>query len=278
MTIISASRRSDIPAFHADWFMTRIREGYCERVNPYNRRQVSRISLAPAHVDTIVFWSKNPRPLLPHLAELDSRGYPYYFQYTLNPYGEEFEPGLPPLRERIDTFRELAERTCPARVIWRYDPVILSSATPVAWHLEAVAELAAALRGRAERLVISFLDFYGKAAKRLERLRRETGIVCADITLPGMEAQLERLAAGIQSIGAAHGLSVFSCAEEVALERFGIAHGSCIDGDLIRELRGGDGRFRRDRSQRPACRCVQSVDMGVYDSCAYGCLYCYARR
>jgi len=278
MTIISASRRSDIPAFHADWFMTRIREGYFERVNPYNRRQVSRISLAPANVEAIVFWSKNPRPFLPHLAELDSRGYQYYFQFTLNPYGEEFEPGLPALRERIDTFRELAARIGPARVVWRYDPVILSSATPVAWHLEAVEELAAALRGRAERLVISFLDFYGKVRSRLEKLHRSSGIACADITLPGMEAQLERLAAGMGRIGAAHGLSVFSCAEEVALERFGIEHGSCIDGDMIRELRGGGGRFLRDKSQRPACRCARSVDMGVYDSCAYGCLYCYARR
>jgi len=278
MTIISASRRSDIPAFHADWFMTRIREGYFERVNPYNRRQVKRISLAPAEVDAIVFWSKNPRPLMPHLAELDSRGYQYYFQFTLNPYGEEFEPGLPQLRERIDTFRELAGRIGPARVVWRYDPVILSSATPVAWHLESVEALAAALRGATQRLVISFLDFYGKAGKRLEKLRQESGISCADITLPGMEPELERLAAGMGGIGAAHGLCVSSCAEEVALERFGISHGSCIDGDLIRELRGGSGPFRRDRSQRPACRCAESADMGVYDSCGYDCLYCYARR
>lgn len=278
MTIISASRRSDIPAFHADWFMERVREGSFLRINPFNPRQTKEVSLAPGEVDAIVFWSKNPRPLLSHLDELDSRGFRYYVQFTLNPYGHDFEPGLPPLQERIDTFRELAGRIGPKRVVWRYDPVILSSVTPVAWHLESLEELAAALRGATERLVISFLDFYGKARGRLERLRRSRGISCSDVTLPGMEPELERLAAGIGTIGASYGLGVFSCAEDVHLERFGIGHGSCIDGDLIRELWGGVGRFRRDKKQRPACRCALSVDMGVYDSCGYGCLYCYARR
>jgi len=278
MTIISASRRCDIPAFFSDRFMERIRDGYFLRINPFNPRQTKRISLAPEEVEAIVFWSKNPRPLIPHLNELDSRGHRYYFQFTLNPYGPDFEPGLPTLRERIDTFCELAERVGPRRVVWRYDPVILSSATPVDWHLESAEELAAALRGRAERLVISFLDFYGKAGRRLETLRRSRGIACCDITLPGMESQLELLAAGIGTIGASYGLSVFSCAEEVALERFGIGHGSCIDGNFIKDLWGGEGRFRRDKSQRPACRCAESADMGVYDSCGYGCLYCYARR
>lgn len=278
MTIISASRRSDIPAFHADWFMERIREGSFLRINPFNPRQTKEVRLDPGEVDAIVFWSKNPCPLLPHLGELDSRGYCYYFQFTLNRYGPEFEPGLPPLRERIGTFRQLAERVGSKRVVWRYDPVILSSATPVDWHLESVEELAMTLGGATERLVISFLDFYGKAGRRLEALRRSRGIACSDVTLPGLEQELERLAAGIGRIGAAHGLKVLSCAEDADLERFGIVHGSCIDGELIRELRGGEGRFRRDRSQRPACRCAGSVDMGTYDSCGYGCLYCYARR
>lgn len=278
MTIISASRRSDIPAFHADWFMERIREGAFLRINPFNPRQTKEVSLALAEVDAIVFWSKNPRPLLPRLDELDSRGYCYYFQFTLNPYGAEFEPGLPPMEERIDTFRRLAERVGPKRVIWRYDPLILSSATTVEWHLESLQGLAAALHGSTERLVISFLDFYGKAGRRLEGLRRSQGIACYDVTLPGMEPELERLACGIGGIGAAYGLGLFSCAEDAELERYGIMHGSCIDGDLIRELRGGEGRFARDRNQRPACRCAASVDMGTYGSCGYGCLYCYARR
>lgn len=278
MTIISASRRSDIPAFHAEWFMGRIREGVFDRINPFNPGQTSRVSLAPEDLDAIVLWSKNPRPLLPHLDELDSRGYRYYFQFTLNPYDGIFEPGLPPLEERIDTFRELAGRVGKARVIWRYDPIILSPVTSVEWHLERAGELASALSGGTERLVISFLDFYGKVGKRLEKLRLESGIKCTDIAAPELRGELERLAAGLGAIAAADGLRIFTCSEEADLAGFGLDHGSCIDGDLIRELWGGEGRFRRDRHQRPACRCAASVDMGRYDSCGYGCVYCYARR
>ncbi len=123
--IISASRRTDIPAFHAEWFMGRIREGYFYRVNPFNSKQVTGFSLKPEHLDAIVFWTKNPAPLMAHLDELDARGYCYYFQFTLNPYGNEFEPHVPALDERITIFKTLAERLGPERVIWRYDPVIL---------------------------------------------------------------------------------------------------------------------------------------------------------
>jgi hypothetical protein len=278
MKIISASRRSDIPAFFADWFMARIREGWFERVNPYNRHQTSRVSLAPADVAAIVFWSKNPRPLLCHLDELESRGYRYYFQFTLNPYDSIFEPGLPPLMERIATFHELAARLGARRVIWRYDPVILSNLTPVAWHLERAGELAGALRGSTERLTISFLDFYGRMGKRLQRLGEGQGVVCRDLVVPEAAGEVELLAAGLGRIAAARGLRVVSCSEELDLDRFGIGHGSCIDGELIRELRGDAATFPRDRNQRPACRCAASVDMGRYDSCGYRCVYCYARR
>jgi len=123
--IISASRRTDIPAFYADWFMTRIREGFFHRVNPFNSKQVSAFSLKPEHLDAICFWTKNPKPLLQHLDELDQQGYNYYFQFTLNPYNKTFEPHVPALEERIATFKELAGRIGSERVVWRYDPIIL---------------------------------------------------------------------------------------------------------------------------------------------------------
>jgi hypothetical protein len=278
MKIISASRRSDIPAFHADWFMERVREGWFERVNPLNPRQRSRVSLAPAEVAAIVFWSKNPRPLMPHLDELERRGYCVCFQYTLNPYDGILEPGLPPLAERIDTFRRLGERLGPERVFWRYDPIILSSVTPVDWHLEWLDRLCGEVAGGTARLTISFLDVYARVGKRLGRLERERGIVCRDLAAPGETAERERLAAGLGGLGVAYGLKVVTCSEELDLTRFGIGQGSCIDGEVIRGLRGEEGSFPRDRNQRSACRCAVSVDMGRYDSCGYGCLYCYARR
>ncbi len=274
--IISASRRTDIPAFYADWFMNRIREGYFQRVNPFNSRQVTGFSLKPEHVDAICFWTKNPQPLIRHLDELDRRGLNYYFQFTLNPYDTTFEPHLPTLGKRIATFRELAGRIGPERVVWRYDPVILSSATTVAWHLEQACRLAELLKGATRRLVFSFHDCYGRGQGRLAKALRGTGITLQDITLPEHSDALEGVAGGLKSIADHHNLQIFSCSEEVELADFGIEHGACIDGSLIRHLFGVDVSSKKDWNQRKACRCVESADMGSYNTCRFGCTYCYA--
>lgn len=274
--IISASRRTDIPAFYADWFMNRIRTGFFHRINPFNANQVSAFSLKPEHVDALCFWTKNPRPLMAHLDELDRLGYRYYFQFTLNPYDRSFEPQVPPLAERIATFKDLAERIGPERVVWRYDPVILTSATPVAWHLAQAEQLAAQIASATGRLVFSFYDFYGKGQGRLHTALKGTGIALQDITAPDRAAELLALVQGFAAIAARHGLRLLSCSEELDLSTLGIELGACIDGDLIHELFGGDPSRTKDKNQRPACRCVESVDMGIYNTCPFGCTYCYA--
>lgn len=274
--IISASRRTDIPAFYADWFMTRVREGYFHRVNPYNSRQVTGFSLKPEDVDAICFWTKNPQPLMQHLPELDGRGLNYYFQFTLNPYDTIFEPNLPPLQARIETMLELAGRIGQDRVVWRYDPVILSGITPVAWHLERAEQIAGLLTGATRRLMFSFYDFYGRGKGRLNRALAVTGIALEDITAPEWGEALGRIARGFREIAGRHSLQIFTCSEEVELSAIGIGHGACIDGDLIRELFGVAVSSRKDRNQRDACRCAQSVDMGMYNSCRFRCAYCYA--
>jgi DNA repair photolyase len=274
--IISASRRTDIPAFYADWFMNRVREGFFYRVNPFNSRQVSGFSLKPEDVDAICFWTKNPRPLLQHLDELDGRGLNYYFQFTLNPYDKTFEPNLPPPGERVATFIELAGRIGPERVIWRYDPVILSSATSAAWHLEQASRLAGQLKNATERLMFSFYDFYGKGQGRLSRALQGTGIGLEDMAAPEQREALEQVARGFREIADSHGLELFTCSEEMDLAAIGIEHGACIDGQLIRRLFGGAASGRKDRNQRDACNCVESVDMGSYNSCPFRCAYCYA--
>lgn len=276
MAIISASRRTDIPAFFADWFMNRIREGYFHRVNPFNANQVRAVSLAPDDVDAIVFWTKNPQPLLPHLDELDKRGYRYYFQFTLNPYGEIFEPHVPPLAERIAVFRELSRRIGPHRVIWRYDPIIVSDATPLEYHREMIASTAAALQGHATRMVFSFLDFYGKVAGRIKELEKTKGIRVIDITDGSRREEMLRLAAWIKQIGDHSGLEILSCAEQFDLAQLGIQHGSCIDGRLISSLFGIRKDFPKDKNQRGECLCVESIDMGMYNTCSFQCTYCYA--
>lgn len=274
--IISASRRTDIPAFYSEWFMKRVRAGYFYRVNPFNSKQVTGFSLKPEDVDAVCFWTKDPRPLMKHLDELDERGLNYYFQFTLNPYDKIFEPGVPPLQERIATMTELAGRIGAERVVWRYDPVILSSATPAAFHLEKVEEVAEQVATATRRLVFSFCDFYGRGKGRLDRALAGTAIELHDITAPEHEDALDLVARGFKATADRHKLQIFSCSETVDLEAVGIRHGACIDGDLIRELFGIKDTLKKDKNQRDECNCAESADMGSYNSCRFRCSYCYA--
>ncbi len=274
--IISASRRTDIPAFYADWFMMRVREGFFYRINPFNSRQVTGFSLKPDDVDAVCFWTKNPRPLMQHLDELDERGLNYYFQFTLNPYDTTFEPNVPPLQERIETMIDLAGRIGRKRVVWRYDPVILTSATPASWHLEQAERIAGKVSAATGRLVFSFYDLYGRGEGNLSRALSGSGIMLEDITAPELEKSLEQVARGFKETADRHDLQIFSCSESVELADIGILHGACIDGNLVRELFGVNGSFKKDRYQRKACNCAESADMGIYNSCRFRCAYCYA--
>jgi DNA repair photolyase len=211
-----------------------------------------------------------------HLDELDQRGLNYYFQYTLNPYDTIFEPNVPSLHERIETMVELAARIGPERVVWRYDPVILSNVTPVVWHLEQADRIAGLLKGATGRLVFSFCDFYGKGRGRLNKALIGSGTLLADITAPEHRESLDRVAHGLKEIADRHNLQIFTCSEVVDLAPLGIRHGACVDGTLIRDLFGVNASTRKDKNQRAACNCVESVDMGVYNSCPFRCAYCYA--
>lgn len=158
--IISASRRTDIPAFFSDWFLNRLREQYAYVRNPVNLHQVSRISLSPDLVDCIVFWSKNPAPMLTKLSALEN--YMYYFQFTLNGYEKDFEANLPALTERIETFQKLSGYIGKERIIWRYDPIIVNHKYTVDRHIETFKYLTAQLAPYTEKVTISFVDLYAK--------------------------------------------------------------------------------------------------------------------
>jgi hypothetical protein len=273
--IVSASRRTDLPAFYADWFMRRVRAGFCLVPNPFNARQVSRVSLRPAEVEAIVFWSKDPRPLLPHLSELDERGYRYYFQFTLNAYGPELEPNLPPWQERVETFRRLSERLGSARVIWRYDPLILSNRTSPGFHQDRFGRLAADLGGFTRRVVVSLVDYYQKTERRLAPLAAAGWRF--DRSGPGENPALRSFLAWLSREAAGRGMAVESCAEAFDWSELGIKPGKCVDDRLLEEL-WGLGVHRKDPGQRAACGCVVSRDIGVSDTCRHGCRYCYATR
>ena len=272
--IISASRRTDIPAFYAAWFMQRVRAGFCTVPNPFNTNQISRVSLRPEDVDAIVFWTRNPRPLLAALDELDARGYRYYFQYTILDNPRLLDPRTPPVAAAVETCRRLADRIGPARVIWRYDPIVLSSVTDFGFHQERYGWIAEQLRGYTTRSVISFVDGYRKAARRRRALAAQ-GVTFSDLapeTLPGFPDLLR----GLVATAVQNHMEIVSCAEEIDLAGYGVRPGKCIDDGLLARVFGLQLDLRKDPGQRNACGCVVSRDIGMYDSCPFGCQYCYA--
>ena len=273
--IISASRRTDIPAFYSNWLLQRLRDRYCVVQNPFNPRQVTRLSLCPAEVEALAFWTRDARPLLPHLPELDERGYRYFFHYTLTGYPRVFEPHTPAMSEAVETMRRLADMIGSARVIWRYDPLLFSSLTPPAYHLEQFARLADALHGAVHRVVSSLLANYRGVGARLARLAAQ-GITLHD--LPPESAEFAEFMRGLSACAHAHGLEIVSCATPLDLRPFGIAAGKCLDADYLRRVFGISVAPEKDRHQRPACGCVASKDIGMYGSCLHGCVYCYATR
>ncbi len=263
--IISASRRTDIPAYYPDWFCNRLREGFVCVRNPMNFHQVGRIALSLDVVDGIVFWTKDPRPLMPRLEEL--RAYPYYFQFTLTPYGKDIEPGLPDKDAALlPAFQALSRMIGPERVIWRYDPILLTARYTPDFHIAAFHQMAQRLEGYTHKCVISFVDLYRNTQTRM------SGLGFA----PLAETEIAELAPRLAEIAGRHRLVLETCAETIDLQRFGIAHGRCIDRRLLEQLAGCRLALERDRNQRPACGCMASIDIGMYDTCRHGCKYCYA--
>lgn len=269
--IISASRRTDIPGLYAEWFLRRVRAGYCAVQNPMNPKQVASVSLRPEDVDVVVFWTRSPRALLSKLPELDAAGLRYYFQFTLCGYGAPIDGKSPSVQTAIDIFKRLASLIGRERIIWRYDPIVFSEVTDVDFHLRNFEHNADALKDLTCRCVISIWDDYRKLAKRLERLSVQ-GI---HLRQPHRE-ELDRLIPRLAQICAAHGIEIVSCAEELDLLPYGVKRGKCVDNDFIQRVFGITVSAKKDSSQRPACGCVQSRDIGVYNSCLMGCMYCYA--
>lgn len=263
--ILSASRRTDIPNYYSEWLARRFRAGFLCVRNPMNFRQVSRITLNPNVIDCIVFWTKNPAPMLPYLDEY--RRYMYYFQFTLTGYGKDIEPGLPDKRRiLIPAFCELADRIGRDRVIWRYDPIFLSDHYTLDYHVKAFTRIAEALAGRTRRVVISFLDDYEKTKRNMK------GINIQGLT----KEKMRRLAHSFAVIAGRYGMEIQTCAEKIDLSEYGITHGACIDREYIEHLLGCRLRAGKDHGQRPECRCMESVEIGSYHTCRNGCRYCYA--
>lgn len=269
--VISASRRTDIPAYYTPWLMNRLRAGSCCVPNPFDPRHVTRVSLAPEDVSVVVFWTRDPRPLLPHLDELDQRGYRYYFLFTLTGYPRLLEPHAPSPDDAVNAFRELSERVGPHRVIWRYDPILISSVTDADFQAANFTAIARRLQGLTTHCILSLADLYPKVRRRLRALESE-GVVIDKPTDMAPHAVLDAVVHGARECG----MTLASCAEPINLKRWDIRPGKCVDDDLLRRRFGIDMSPRKDPSQRKNCRCIVSRDIGMYDSCPAGCVYCYA--
>lgn len=263
--ILSVSRRTDIPNYYSEWFLNRMKEGYLYVRNPMNFHQVSKIFLSPELVECIVFWTKNPKPMLNRLTEL--KDYSYYFQFTLTGYGKDLEPNVPhKKKEMIPIFQELADKIGRERVIWRYDPILLTEKYTMEYHLKAFEEIARELEGYTKKVVISFVDLYDKMKHKGVYFNEMKGEEC------------HFLARQMAEIARAHYMKIASCAEFMDLSNCGIEHNSCIDKELIEKIIGCPLKVGKDRNQREICGCVESIEVGAYDTCQNGCRYCYANR
>ncbi len=264
--IISASRRTDIPAFFSDWLIRRLKEQYTYVRNPMNFHQVSNISLSPDVVDCIVFWTKNPGPMIGKLHLLEP--YLYYVQFTLNGYGADLEANLPPLASRIDTFRTLSECIGRDRVLWRYDPIIVNHRYSIDWHINMFRSLTEQLCPYTEKVTISFIDLYAKIAPNIK------GKQISELSY----MQKNALAKAFAEIAHSCGLKIDTCAEDIDLSAYGIQHARCIDDRLISRLLRCPIDAAKDKNQRLECGCMASIDLGLYNTCQNGCVYCYANH
>jgi DNA repair photolyase len=265
IVIISASRRTDIPSYYSDWLFNRLREKYVMVRNPMNVHQIGKINLSYDVVDGIVFWTKNPIPMMDRLSEIEK--YNYYFQFTVNPYGKDVEPNVPSKADVIiPAFQKLSKRIGKDRVIWRYDPILLNSTYTIEYHINSFRSMAEKLSDYTEKCTVSFIDLYKNTMRNIQPLR---------IQVETREQQIEILDKFLK-IARSYGIYIDTCAEALDQIQIKILRAHCIDKERFERL----GRYKlsigKDKNQRVECGCIESIDIGAYNTCKNGCLYCYA--
>ena len=264
--IVSVSRRTDIPARYADWFFNRLDAGYVVASNPMNPKQIRHVSLSHDDVEGFVFWTKNPEPMMERLHLLS--GFPHYFLFTLNGYHKDLEPGIPQLEKRISVFRNLSERCGKHRVIWRYDPILINPSNTEETHYARFESLCSTLHSHTEKCIVSFLDHYRTIRKAMKALQVE------DVHETVKTRMMHRFA----HIARGHGVQLETCAESMDFSHFGVKKSRCIDQERLETQGAYHLKVGKDRYQRKECGCAASVDIGMYNTCTNGCVYCYANH
>jgi len=275
--IISASYKTDIPTFYGEWFIKRIRAGYCRMVNPYGR-QFYKIDLTPTYVDGIVFWTKNVGPFLKYLPEIQERGYPFIVQHTINGYPSQLESRVTNYAHTVEAMKRVAGEYGSEHLVWRYDPIIFSSLTPFEWHLQNFASLAKQLEGTTDEVVISFAEVYRKTKRNVELAAKEHNFTWSEHQDEEFVLATGRaLATELVQIAATHKMKLRICSQKRFLVEGVIEEARCVDADRLERVSGTlFENKKRQKDNRKECGCFASRDIGEYDTCPHGCVYCYA--
>ncbi|AIZ56304.1 hypothetical protein Mpt1_c04100 [Candidatus Methanoplasma termitum] len=264
--IICASRRTDIPAFHSEWLMNRIREGYALVRNPVAKNVVYKVDLSPRSVDLLLLMTKDPRPLIPFIEELKEMKMNIGFQITITPYGKDIEPGVPDKADIAEAFRTISRTIGKERMIWRYDPVILNDKFDVRYHQRKFEVLCRELSGYTERCIFSFVEEHDKlkgyySNGRLRNISPE---------------EADDIGRVLSDTARDSGIELSICCSEYDLTKYGISSRGCIDKEQMKAL--GVPYEEMQTPIRDRCKCVRNIDIGEYDTCDHDCIYCYANR
>jgi hypothetical protein len=267
--IVSASYRTDIPAFYADWFLKRVDAGFARTVNPYSR-QSQIVPLTRESVDGFVFWTRNVAPFFPALDEVRRRGFPFIVQYTITGYPRALDQATIPAEQAVGHLHRICKTFGKSASVWRYDPVVVTSLTPPDWHVDAFARLCRSVAGAVDEVVFSFAHIYRKTARNLDAAARRAAFQWSDPSPQEKATLLSRLAA----VAADHGLKASLCGQPDLLAP-GIGEARCIDAKRL-ERAAGHPIEAAHKPHRARCGCFASRDIGAYDTCPHGCVYCYA--
>jgi hypothetical protein len=273
--IISASYKTDIPTFYGEWFLNRLKAGYCKMVNPYSQ-QIYTVSLTPESVEGFVFWTKNVGPFLKRLLEVKSMGYSFIVQHTITGYPRDLEYRVIDFSHTRNHMRRLADLYGPHEAVWRYDPIVISSLTPLDWHLHNFEKLARSLEGTTDEVVVSFAQIYKKTRRNMEWAAHEYGFTWSEHETMAV-GSVRYLISELAEMSRSYGMQLKICSQK-AYHTLGLtSEARCVDAERLEKVSGKIIVDRVElRGNRKECGCFASKDIGEYDTCPHGCVYCYA--
>ena len=263
--IINTGGRTDTVQYYTDWLLTRFKEGYVLSRNPLFPNKVTRYELTPDRVDTVVFCSKNYKPILPRLSEITDK-FNTYFHYTITAYGKDIEPGVPSIEKSMETLIKLSEQVGAQRVAWRYDPVLLTKDYTIERHFEKFERMSKILAPHIDRCIFSFVEMYKKLQANMP-----------EIIMMSVE-DMDILAQGLGKIAAKYGMTIQTCGTNGDFTRYGIQQSGCMTLDILGNANGITFRNLKHKGMRQGCHCIETRDIGAYDTCMNSCKYCYANK